>query len=105
VLDAVGTDQTLAHAAAVIRPAGEISVIGLAGGTLPFRFGALPFDCTIIVPCWDSAVELMEVVELAHQGKIRAHVQRFPLNQVTDAYQRLPQGGIDGRAVITPQES
>ena len=100
----VGTDQTMALAAAVIRPAGEVTVIGLAGGTLPFRFGVLPFDCTITVPYWGSAVELIEVLELARQGKIRAHVQRFPLSQVTDVYQRLRQGGIDGRAVITPQE-
>jgi alcohol dehydrogenase, propanol-preferring len=104
VLDVVGTDQTMALAAAVIRPAGEVTVIGLAGGTFPFRFGALPFDSAITVPYWGSAVELMEVLELARGGKIRAHVQRFPLSQVTDVYQRLRQGDINGRAVITPQE-
>ena len=64
----------------------------------PFRFGALPFDCTITVPYWSSAVELTEVLELARQGNMRAHVQRFPLSQVTDVYQRLRQGGVDGRA-------
>jgi alcohol dehydrogenase, propanol-preferring len=46
----------------------------------------------------------MEVLELARQGKIRAHVQRFPLSQVTDVYQRLRQRDTNGRAVITPQE-
>ena len=70
----------------------------------PFRFGALPFDCTITVPYWSSAVELTEVLGLARQGNMRAHVQRFPLSQVTDVYQRLRQGGIDGQAVTTPQE-
>ncbi len=103
-LDFVGTDATMALAATVTRPAGEVTVVGLAGGAFPFRFGALPFDCTITVPYWGSAVELMEVLTLARQGIIRAHVQRFPLSQVADVYQQLREGKIDGRAVITPPE-
>jgi propanol-preferring alcohol dehydrogenase len=105
VLDLVGTDATMQLAGGVARPDGEVTVVGLAGGSLPFRFGALPFDCAITLPYWGSAVELMEVLELARQGKIRARVQRFPLGQVADAYTQLREGKIDGRAVITPQES
>jgi propanol-preferring alcohol dehydrogenase len=104
VLDFVGTDTTMALAATVTRPAGEVTVVGLAGGAFPFRFGALPFDCAITVPYWGSAVELMEVLTLARQGTIRARVQRFPLSQVADVYQQLREGKIDGRAVITPPE-
>jgi hypothetical protein len=46
----------------------------------------------------------MEVLALARQGTIRAHVQRFPLSQVADVYQQLREGEIDGRAVIAPAE-
>jgi propanol-preferring alcohol dehydrogenase len=90
--------------AVVARPDGELTVVGLAGGSLPFRFGALPWDCAVALPYWGSAVELMEVLELARQGKIRARVQRFPLGQAADVYAQLREGKIDGRAVITPQE-
>jgi len=103
VLDFVGTDATMRLAAGVARPDGEVAVVGLAGGTLPFRSGALPFDCAITVPYWGSAVELMEVLALAREGKIRSRIRRFPLSQAPDAYAQLREGKVDGRAVITPQ--
>lgn len=103
VLDFVGTDATMQLAAGIARPDGEVTVVGLAGGSFQFGFGALPFDCAITVPYWGSAVELMEVLTLAREGKIRSRIRRFPLSQVADAYAQLREGKIDGRAVITPQ--
>lgn len=105
VLDFVGTDATMQLGASVARPDGELTVVGLAGGNYPFRFGALPFDCAITIPYWGSAVELMEVLELARQGKIRARIDRFPLGEAADVYAQLREGKIDGRAVITPQQA
>jgi len=104
VLDFVGTDATMQLAAGIAGPGGEVTVVGLAGGSFPFGFGALPFDCAITVPYWGSAVELMEVLALAREGKIRSRIRRFPLSQVADVYAQLREGKIDGRAVITPQE-
>jgi propanol-preferring alcohol dehydrogenase len=105
VLDFVGTDATMQLAAGVARPDGEVTVVGLAGGSFPFRFGALPWDCAVTVPYWGSAVELMEVLALAREGRIRSHIQRFPLSQVADVFAQLRERKIDGRAVITPQET
>jgi propanol-preferring alcohol dehydrogenase len=104
VLDFVGTEATMKLAAGVARLDGEVAVVGLAGGTLPFRSGALPFDCAITVPYWGSAVELMEVLALARAGQIRSRIHRFPLSRAADAYAQLREGTIEGRAVITPQE-
>lgn len=102
VFDCVGSDQTMQLAAASARPGGSVLVIGLAGGTLPFGFGALPFDVSLTIPYWGSVVELIEVLELARAGVIRAHTERFPLERVEDAYARLRDGTLAGRAVITP---
>jgi propanol-preferring alcohol dehydrogenase len=44
----------------------------------------------------------MEVLELARAGKVRAHTERFPLERVEDAYGRMRDGSLDGRAVICP---
>jgi|SoimicmetaTmtLPC_FD_contig_51_79757_length_393_multi_2_in_0_out_0_1 alcohol dehydrogenase, propanol-preferring len=44
----------------------------------------------------------MEVLELARQGEIRAHVEHFALDCVEEAYARLREGRLDGRAVIVP---
>lgn len=102
ILDFVGAEATMALGAAVSQPDGELVVVGLAGGVFPFQFGALPWDCSITVPYWGSAVELIEVLDLARAGKIRAHIERFPLSRVEEAYQRLRDGTLAGRAVIVP---
>jgi propanol-preferring alcohol dehydrogenase len=102
VLDCAGTTQTMRLAADAARAGGAVQIIGLAGGTLPLTSGALPFDCSLTMPYWGSVVELMEVIELAHAGKVRAHTERFALENVADAYARLRAGTVQGRAVITP---
>lgn len=102
VMDFVGADATMALAAATVASGGSVMVVGIAGGTLPLTFGTLPFDASIAHPYWGSRIELVEVLELARSGRIRAHVERFPLVRAADAYRRMREGSLDGRAVITP---
>jgi propanol-preferring alcohol dehydrogenase len=104
VLDIVGSDDTLALAAQCGRFEGDIALVGLAGGTLPFSFFSLPYECSLSTTYWGSAIELLEVLELARAGKIRAHVERYPLEQAADVYERLRRGDISGRAVVCPDE-
>jgi propanol-preferring alcohol dehydrogenase len=104
VLDDVGADDTLALASAITRFEAHLTVVGLAGGKLQFAFGALPFESQLTIPYWGTAVELLEVLDLARAGKIRAHVERFGLDRVEDAYARLREGSLDGRAVICPSD-
>ena len=49
-----------------------------------------------------SIPELIEVINLAHTGKIQMLVEHFPLDRAAEAYQLLHDGKIQGRAVITP---
>jgi propanol-preferring alcohol dehydrogenase len=102
VLDMVGSDETLALAAACARAGGDVTLVGLAGGSLPFSFFTQPYDCSLTASYWGGAVELHEVLELARAGRIQAHVQRFPLEQAPEVYDRLRRGEVDGRAVICP---
>jgi propanol-preferring alcohol dehydrogenase len=102
VLDDVGGDETLALASAITRFEAHLTVVGLAGGKLQFGFGALPFESQLTIPYWGTAVELGEVLDLARAGKIHAHVERFGLDRVEDAYARMREGSLDGRAVICP---
>ena len=102
VLDCVGNDATLALDAASVAAGGSIMVIGVAGGTLQVTFGALPFDTPITYPYWGSTIELAEVLDLARTGAIHAHVEHFALDRAPDAYDRMREGTLTGRAVITP---
>ena len=102
VLDLVGADATLALAAKVVRVRGHLTVVGIAGGTLPFSFFGLPYEAAVATTYWGSITELVEVLDLARAGRIHAEVERFPLDRALDAYDRMRAGTLRGRAVITP---
>jgi propanol-preferring alcohol dehydrogenase len=102
VLDCVGNDATLALDAQIVAKGGAVMVIGVAGGTLDYRFNSLPSDASLTHPYWGSTIELAEVLELARAGHITAHAEHFPLERVTEAYERMRDGTLSGRAVITP---
>lgn len=102
VLDMVGSDQTLALSVRVVRAAGHLTLVGLAGGSIPFGFFRVPFEASLAAPYWGSVTELVEVLELARRGTIRAHVERFGLGEVEEAYRRLRSGTLRGRAVVVP---
>jgi propanol-preferring alcohol dehydrogenase len=102
VIDFVGADATLALAAKVARRMGQITIVGIAGGTLPVSFFAVPQECAIATTYWGTLPELMEVVALAAQKRIRVEAEFFPLDQAPEAYKRMKEGKLRGRAVITP---
>jgi propanol-preferring alcohol dehydrogenase len=102
VIDMVGSDDSIALGVQVARFQSHVTVVGLAGGKFEFAFGALPFEAELTIPYWGTAVELAEVLDLARAGKIRAHVERFGLDEAEEAYSRMREGALDGRAVICP---
>jgi propanol-preferring alcohol dehydrogenase len=102
VIDCVGVDATLALAASAVAPGGQIVVIGVGGGTLPFRFGAIPNETSAIFSNWGTRAELAEVVDLARAGVIGIEVERVALGEVPAAYARLEAGDVRGRVVAVP---
>ena len=102
VADMVGSEDSIALAAAVARFESDLTIVGLAGGKYEFAFGALPFEAKLCIPYWGTAVELEECLELARQGRIHAHVERFSLEDAPKAYEKMRAGELDGRAVICP---
>ncbi|HEX9098884.1 MAG TPA: NAD(P)-dependent alcohol dehydrogenase [Candidatus Dormibacteraeota bacterium] len=105
VFDFVGSDETIALAAKVVRPAGRVFVVGIAGGSFAFSFFSIPYEAAISSTYWGSSVELQEVLALAAGGKVKAAVETFALDDVATAYSRLRAGDIEGRAVILPASS
>lgn len=101
-MDLVGTDATLKLAASVVRARGQLLLVGLGGGVLPFHYFGLPLEVQVMAPYWGTLPEMMEVIELAQQGKLRMTVERFSLEQIPEAYKRMREGTLKGRAIITP---
>jgi alcohol dehydrogenase, propanol-preferring len=102
VLDVVGVDATLALGAAVTRPLGQLTILGIGGGSLPVGFFTIGYEVSVATTYWGSLPELDEVLALAREGMITPHVQRFSLDEAPTVYERLAAGDIDGRAVIVP---
>ncbi len=105
VLDFVGSDATLAVAAASARSLGDLTIVGIAGGTLPVSFFSVPYEVSIQTTYWGTRRELGEVLELAARGLIAADVHPCSLEEAPEAYRRLRAGEIAGRAVVQPSTS
>jgi propanol-preferring alcohol dehydrogenase len=102
VLDFVGSAPTIALGAAVAKPGMDLVVIGAAAGQFTWNFYALPYEVKLTTSFWGTLPELHEVIALARHNKVKAHVQRFPLEQAMHAYELMEQGQLSGRAVIVP---
>lgn len=102
VLDFVGANPTMATAAQAGRVEGDVTVVGLGGGSLTFESTALPWECSLSTTYWGSVTELMEVLALSRAGRVSVHVEHYTLDQGAEAYERLSAGEVRGRAVITP---
>ena len=102
VLDFVGSAPTIALGAAVAKAGMDLVVVGAAAGNFTWNFYALPYEVNLTTSFWGSLPELYEVIALARQGRIKAHVQRFGLDEALHAYELMEQGQLSGRAVIVP---
>jgi alcohol dehydrogenase, propanol-preferring len=105
VLDMVGANQTLALGAAVTRQFGQLTIVGIGGGTLPVSFFGVQYEVSVATTYWGTVPELHEVLALAEAGTITPHVTQYPLSQAPEVYQQLAAGAIEGRAVIVPSGS
>ncbi len=103
VLDFVGVDETLRFGAGAARSLGHLTLVGIGGGTLPIGFFTVPYELSVATTYWGSIPELIEVIALARAGKIRAHVERFSLDDAPRAYEQMRAGALHGRAVVVPQ--
>jgi propanol-preferring alcohol dehydrogenase len=102
VFDFVGTDATLDYAARNVAPGGLVSLVGEAGGSLPFGFDRLPVEASLSTTAWGSLADLRAVVRLARRGRLRWEVERMPLDRAQEAHDRLAAGGVSGRLVLVP---
>ncbi len=102
VIDLVGSDATLRLAGELVGTGGLITVVGLAGGVLPYGFLSVAPEATVTSSFWGNRNELAEVISLAQQGRIITRVHERDLAAVASAFEQLHQGDVDGRIVLVP---
>ena len=102
ILDFVGSNPTVALGAKVVSLNGDHTIVGLGGTDFPFKFENIKFGTNMCMPYWGSKAELEEVVGLARQGKIHVEIEKFPMDQILEVYDRMREGKLKGRAVLIP---
>ena len=102
VLDFVGNEQTVALGASICRALGDFTIVGIAGGVLPFSFFSIPYETNLQTTYWGSRAELAEVLDLAAHHLISPKISKFKLADAPLVYLDLAAGKIEGRAVIVP---
>lgn len=102
VLDLVGADATLALGAAVARQMGDVTIVGIAGGSMQFSFYSQAYEVSLQTTYWGSRPELTEVLDLGARGLVKPKVTRVSLEEAADAYRRMADGKIQGRVVVVP---
>jgi propanol-preferring alcohol dehydrogenase len=102
VLDFVGAQATIDLGAALLRPAGELVLVGSGGGRLVVsKPGALPAGARVRLPFWGSRTELVQVVELTRAGRLEVETTTMALADAAAAFDQLRRGDVVGRLVLT----
>nr|WP_249951884.1 NAD(P)-dependent alcohol dehydrogenase [Streptomyces sp. 35G-GA-8] len=101
VLDFVGNRATLELAVDILRPGGELALVGSGGGQLTVRKpGFLPPGFRLSLPFWGTRPELTEVIALARSGTLDVATEEHPLSAAPEIFGRLRAGRVHGRAVL-----
>ena len=102
VLDCVGANATLTTAVASLSWRGRLTLVGAAGGSIPFDFFKVPPGAQLTTSLNGGSIALMEVVEMAALGRLKVLVDRYPFSAAKQAYDDFEHGRLVGRAVLTP---
>jgi alcohol dehydrogenase, propanol-preferring len=102
VLDFVGSDDSLSHAARLVDRQGVAIVIGLFGGRIPFGLGAVPHEAHFLSSVWGSRDELAELIELAQRERLEYTIDTMPLERAQEAHDLVRRGEARGRIVLVP---
>ncbi len=101
-IDFVGAPATLDSAGSLIAKQGIIVAVGLGGGAVGVGFGAIAHEATALTSVWGSRLQLDELLDLARrEPSIVQPVETLPLAEAQLAHQRVRNGSVMGRIVLT----
>jgi propanol-preferring alcohol dehydrogenase/NAD+-dependent secondary alcohol dehydrogenase Adh1 len=102
VLDLVGDGDVPAQAIRMVRKGGAYVIVGYGGKVEIELLDAINRDLKVLGSQIGSYTELVELMELDHQGRIVSESQRFPLDDAVDALDEVRRGRVMGRAILVP---
>jgi NAD+-dependent secondary alcohol dehydrogenase Adh1 len=102
VLDFVGEGTAIADGVKMVRRAGSYYIIGYGGrldlSTMEITANEINFVGNLV----GTYIDLLEVMALSAQGKVRLHTVMYPLDDALEAIHALETGNLHGRAILVP---
>ena len=102
VLDLVGEHGVPVAAMRMLRKGGVYSIVGYGGRVEIEHLDMINRELTILGNQIGSYTDLVDLMDLAVQGRLRLETERFPLDDVADVLRDVDAGRILGRAVLVP---
>ena len=102
VFDFVTNDAVMKTVDALSGPRTDIVLVGAGAVSRPVGLLGQPYGSRVRAPYWGARPELIEVIDLARTGQLTVETERFSLDDAPEAYRRLHDGELRGRAIITP---
>jgi propanol-preferring alcohol dehydrogenase len=104
VVDLVGAEPTASLAFNAVGKGGKIVIVGLFGGAAPWALPLIPVKALTILGSYvGSLSEFAELMELARAGKVAVlPTETVDLEEAENTLNRLEEGEIVGRAILTP---
>lgn len=106
VFDMVGVGPTVETAMKTVGTNGRVTIVGLgaAGSDYNWQWYKEPYEAELVKTYWGTLPELNELVVLLQQGYLEPQFTTYSLDEGLDAYQKLLNGEVSGRAIIVPNE-
>jgi NAD+-dependent secondary alcohol dehydrogenase Adh1 len=104
VLDFVGEDDTIADGLAALRPGGAYYAVGYGGTISVPTIDLVASEVSVVGSLTGTYTDLVELMALAAEGKVRLRAAAYPLEAVNDAIGDLESGRLQGRAVLVPRQ-
>ena len=102
VIDFVGEGDAVANGLAMTRDAGTYYIVGYGGRLEIPTMEMIVTEKTIVGNLVGTYPELVELMELAHRGRVDLATREYPLSEADQALHDLHSGAINGRGVLVP---
>jgi NAD+-dependent secondary alcohol dehydrogenase Adh1 len=104
VIDFVGEQGAQQDAVAMLRRAGSDYIVGYGGNLDVPTIDIISTEINFIGNLVGSYNDLVELMALTAEGKVKLHTAVYPLDAALDAIHDLDTGKLLGRGILVPQE-
>jgi NAD+-dependent secondary alcohol dehydrogenase Adh1 len=102
VVDFVGEGGAIEDGVAMLKRAGTYYVIGYGGRLNVPTIDIISTEINFVGNLVGSYIDLVDLMTLTAQGKVKLHTATYPLDAALDAIHALDSGQLRGRGILVP---